>query len=49
MKIPGIPVMKAYFALFMRSNTVVPMSRVTEASSWLLIPNSGQMLLMSPL
>ena len=45
---PGTPVIQAYLPLFMRSNTVVPIKSVTEASSWLQIPKSGQMLEISP-
>ena len=48
MKMPGAAVIHAYLVLFMRSSMVVPMSSVTEARSWLLMPNRGQMLEMSP-
>ena len=48
MKRPGTPVIQAYFALFMRRITVVPIRSVTLASSWLQMPKSGQMEPMSP-
>ncbi len=45
---PGTAVIQAYLTLFIRMIMVVPMMRALEARSWLLIPNSGQMVEILP-
>ncbi len=48
MKIPGTAVIQAYLALFILIIMQVVMIRPLEARSWLLMPNNGQMLVISP-